>query len=210
VRALAQGGLRGNELYAAVIADGKDPTPPDRVEVGAPPADAPWQGNRDAKVVVQLFSDFECPFCASADKALAQLMKTYGDRVKLVWRDLPLPMHPNAFLAHVAAREAFAQQGNDGFWAMAALLFGAQKDLGRAALEKHAEALGLDLARFRKALDQGRDGAHGAYLAAESKTADAAGVRNTPGFVVNGYYVAGAQAAGKLGKLLDRALAEAE
>ena len=62
-----------------------------------------------------MFSDFQCPFCARAEPTLAEVRKIYGDRVRIVARDLPLPtLHPMAPLAAEAAREAFVQKGQRG------------------------------------------------------------------------------------------------
>ena len=58
------------------------------------------------------WADFQCPFCGRAEPALAQMMKDYGARIKLVWHDLPLPMHPDAPLAAQAAREASRRRGS--------------------------------------------------------------------------------------------------
>jgi len=69
-------------------------------------------------------------------------------------RHNPLPFHANARLAAMAAAEAQAQQGNTGFFRMHDLLFANQQALERGDLERYAQELGLDLARFRRALDQ--------------------------------------------------------
>jgi protein-disulfide isomerase len=199
-------GLRGDALYAKIVDAGQEAPAPERVDVGPPPKNAPWKGAEHAPVVIQVFSDFECPFCASAADGLRDLLRTHGDEVRIVWRDLPLPIHPNAVLAHVAAREAFVQQGNDGFWAMHDRIFADAKSLDRAALERHGAAVGLDLERLRKALDEL---SHAGWIDEQAGVAAAAGVRNTPGFVVNGYYVSGAQSFAKLRKLVERAAREA-
>ena len=119
-------------------------------------------------------------------------------------------MHPHAQLASEAAAEAFKQKGGDGFWKMHALLFQNQsvpEGLERAALEKYADQVGLDVARFRTALD---NHVHKAAIDADSKTADDAGITATPAFVINGYYMTGSQPFAKFKKLIDRAIAEAK
>ena len=75
------------------------------------PANDPARGNMNAKVVIHEWSDFQCPFCGRVEPTVAQVMKDYGDKIKFVWHDLPLPMHPDAPLAAQAAREAFKQKG---------------------------------------------------------------------------------------------------
>ena len=94
-----------------------------------PPADAPTRGPRTAKVEVQEFADFQCPYCRAVEPAIDELVKAYGSKVKLVWRNMPLPetMHPDAELAAEAALEAQAQKGQAGFWKMHDLLFANQE-----------------------------------------------------------------------------------
>jgi protein-disulfide isomerase len=138
-----------------------------------------------------------------------QIRETYGDKVKLVWRHQPLSMHPDAPLAAEAAAAAFQQKGGDGFWKMHDLLFQNQttpEGLKREALEKYADQLGLDGTRFRAALD---NHAHKAAVDADTKVAEDAGITAAPAFVINGYYITGAQPFAKFKKLIDKALAEA-
>jgi len=81
------------------------------------------------------------------------LIERYGDRVRFVFRDYPLPFHVNARAAAEAALEARAQRGDSGYFAMHDLLFENQTDLSRPALERFTSALGLDMVRFGRALD---------------------------------------------------------
>ena len=75
--------------------------------------------------------------------------------------------------------------------------------LERPALESYAAALGIDMARFRAALDQRT---HRAAVDADAKIASDAGIRGTPGFVINGYFVSGAQPLHKFEEVIDLAL----
>ena len=137
-------------------------------------------------------------------------MKNYGDKVKFVWRDKPLPMHPDAPLASEATIEAFKQKGADAFWKFHGILFQNQSTpdgLKRPALEKYAEQIGLDMTKFKSALD---NNTHKAAVDADSKMADDAGISGTPAFVINGYFLSGAQPFPKFKKLIDRALAESK
>jgi protein-disulfide isomerase len=59
-----------------------------------------------AQVTIHEWSDFQCPFCGRVEPTVQEMMKDYGEKVKFVWHDLPLPMHPKAPLAAEAAREA--------------------------------------------------------------------------------------------------------
>jgi protein-disulfide isomerase len=207
--ALVAKGIAPNRVYDEVMKTAKDAPAPERKNVAAPTSANPFQGPANAKVVIQEFSDFQCPFCRQVEPVVKQIRETYGDKVKLVWRHQPLSMHPDAPLAAEAAAAAFQQKGGDGFWKMHDLLFQNQttpEGLKRAALDKYADQLGLDGARFRAALD---NHAHKAAVDADTKVAEDAGITAAPAFVINGYYITGAQPFAKFKKLIDRALAEA-
>ncbi len=210
-QSLAAKGVPAAKIYDETMKTAVEPHAADlekKTLTAAP--NAPARGNLKAKVVIEELSDFQCPFCARAEPTLQALMKEYGDRVKLVWRNLPLSMHPDAPLAAEAAMEAYKQKGNDGFWKMHDTLFASQQKpdgLKRAALEQYAEGQGLDMTRFRAALDHLT---HQAEIDADTKSAADAQIHGAPGFLVNGYYVSGAQPLGKFEKVVDRALAEAK
>lgn len=168
-------------------------------------AHAPTRGGADARVVIHLFSDYECPFCARFAPVLDQVLARYGDQVLLVHRDYPLAQHPHAMLCAEAAREVFAQQGNEGFWPYHDLLLQNRNALGREYLEQYAERLGLDLARFRNALDRG---VHREAIRADMADADATGVDfGLPAPFINGRYYAGGLSAHEFSFAIDSALA---
>jgi protein-disulfide isomerase len=209
-------GIAANKVYDEIMKDGKEPPPPETKKVAAPTADNAFKGGKTAKVVIQEFSDFECPFCSRVEPTLKQVAETYGDKVKIVWRHKPLPMHKNAPLASEAAVEIFKQKGNDGFWKFHDKLFENQRTpdgLLQPALEKYAEEAGADMGKFKKALEAHT---HKAFVEADSKVGDEAGISGTPAFVVTpagkaeGYFVSGAQPFPKFKKVIDRALAEAK
>ena len=208
--ALIGKGIKAKDVYAEIIKDGKQPPPPEMKTVDAPATNTPWKGGKDAKVTMQIFSDFECPFCKRVEDTLKQVDAAYGDKIKVYWRHKPLPMHKNAPLASEATQEAYAQKGNTGFWKMHGLLFekqgGGPEVLARPALESYAETLGLDMTKFKKALDANT---HKAFVDSESAVADKAGISGTPAFVINGYFISGAQPFAKFKKIIDKALAEA-
>jgi protein-disulfide isomerase len=207
--ALIKGGIRAAKVYEAIQAAGKVAPPPEKKTVPAPTRDNPSRGPAGAKVVVQFFSDFQCPFCKRVVPTVEELEKAFPGKIRLVWRNLPLPMHPDAEPAAEAAMEAFAQKGSAGFFAMYELLYAAQGQPGaleRPALERYAAQLGLDPARFSRALDTQ---AHKALIDADHRVADDAGITGTPAFVINGYYLSGAQPFSKFKNRIQRALAEA-
>ena len=209
-QAILAKGVAPKDLYNEIMKSGKEPPPPEKKTIPAPTSANAFKGGDKAKVVIQEFSDFQCPFCGRVEPTVKQITDTYGDKVKFVWRHKPLPMHPDAPLASEASAEAFKQKGSDGFWKMHDLLFQNQSTpdgLKRPALEKYAEQLGLDMTKFKSALD---NNAHKALIDADSKVADDAGISGTPAFVINGYFVSGAQPFPKFKKLIDRAMAESK
>jgi protein-disulfide isomerase len=204
-QALVAKGTPQAGLYDAIIKDGKGAPPPEKKTV-SPNAQAPMRGKSSAKVTIVEFADYQCPFCKRAeDDAVAAVKKNYGDKVKFVWRDLPLSFHQNAEPAAEAAREALAEKGEAGFWKMHDLLFANQTNLDRASLDGYAKQLGLDPTKFAAALD---NHTHKADIDLDSKAASDAKISGTPSFVINGYFLSGAQPYSKFRKLIDRALSE--
>jgi protein-disulfide isomerase len=204
--ALARG-VAPAALYEALQANAKA-TPLDTATVPAPGPASPSRGPAGAKVVVQIWSDFECPFCKRVEPTLAQLEAAFPGQIRIVWHHHPLPFHPHALAAAEAAAEAFAQRGAAAFWRMHDLILENQGGDGqeRRALERYAGEVGLDLPRFRAALDAGK---HRAAILADGKIGEDAGLAGTPGFMINGYRVSGAQPLVRFKKVVRRALAEA-
>jgi protein-disulfide isomerase len=182
--------------------------PADQVYRIPVPANAPSKGNARASVVIQQFSDFQCPFCSRVEPTVEQIMREYGDRVRIVWRNFPLPFHPNAGPAANAAAEVFRQGGNDKFWAYHNLIFSNQRELDRAHLESWAEQVGgINMAQLRAAID---GSTHQAEIDADKQAVTAAGARiGTPSFFINGRLIQGAQPFEAFKTAIDRALAEA-
>jgi len=203
---VASGTPRAN-VYEKIIRNGKEPPPPERKVVPAPDASNPVRGTAAAKVVIEEFADFQCPFCKRAEPTLQALQQKYGTKIKFVWRHLPLPFHRNAELAAEAAQEVYAQQGNAGFWAFHDKLFGSDKDdttrTDRATLEQFARELGVNMDQFQAALDSRK---HQAKVEADAALANKIGINGTPAFVINGYYLSGAQPEAAFGRLIELSL----
>jgi protein-disulfide isomerase len=158
-----------------------------RVEV---PATAPQRGPDDALVTIVMFSDYQCPFCSRVEPTLTRLSADYGQDLRIVWRDNPLPFHENAMPAAELAREAYAQGGDAAYWRMHDTLFEHQTSLSRESLEQYATSAGLDLTRVRAALDSHT---HRAVIQADQTATNGHGARGTPAFFINGRNLMGAQ-----------------
>jgi protein-disulfide isomerase len=200
---LVKKGTPAAKVYDALQKDAKTPEPPKQITLPGPTKDNPSRGPAKAKIVVQMFGDFECPFCKRATNIMRELEAAYPGQVRIVWRNLPLPFHKGAQLAAEAAMEAFKQKGDEGFWKMHDLLYAHQGKLSRTDLDGYAAELGLDMTRFAAALDTG---AHRAAVEADVYLAGSAKINGTPGFVVNGYLVSGAQPLPRFKKVIRMSL----
>ena len=94
--------------------------------------DDPVRGDRSAGVTIVEFSDYQCPFCSRVNPTLAKVLETYGNKVKIVFKDFPLPNHPQAPKAAEAAHCA-AEQGK--YWEMHDAMFANQRALEVPALK---------------------------------------------------------------------------
>jgi protein-disulfide isomerase len=139
------------------------------------------RGSEDAPVTLVEYGDYQCPYCGQAEIVIRELLDSFGDDLRYVWRHLPLTdVHENAQMAAEAA-EAAHEQG--AFWPMHDLLLDHQDDLDARDLTRYAEELGLDVDRFWDGLRSRR---HAERVAEDVATADASGVAGTPTFFING------------------------
>jgi len=152
------------------------------------PDDAPFFGPKNAKVTIVEFSDFECPFCQRAIAPLHQVKDAYPKDVKVVFRQFPLPatMHPHAMQSAEASLAAH-EQGK--FWQMHDKLFDNRTALNRPDLEKYAEEIGLNMSKFKAALDSGK---FKAKIAEDQSAGGSVGVGGTPTFFIDGQVQVGA------------------
>ncbi|MCW3064496.1 MAG: nhaA [Solirubrobacterales bacterium] len=145
------------------------------------------RGAEDALVTLVEYGDYECPYCGQAEVVVRELLSSFCDELRYVWRHLPLnDVHPDAQLAAEAA-EAAAGQG--AFWEMHDKLLEHQDAIAPRDLGRYAEELGLDVDRFR---DELRRHEYAGRVADDVGTADASGVAGTPSFFINGRRYSGA------------------
>lgn len=142
--------------------------------------DDPVRGDASAPVTIVEFTDFQCPSCAAMQPLLDEVLKSYGNKVRLVVRDFPLAMHANSRKAAEAANAAHAQ---GKFFEYVALLLKRQNALDTLSLKKYASELGLDRARFDAALDSGK---YAAEVKHDMDDGEIYGVDSTPAIFVNG------------------------
>jgi protein-disulfide isomerase len=164
--------------------------------------DAPTLGPLNAPVVLVVFSDFECPYCQKAAKALADVVAKYPSQVRLVFRHFPLTFHENAkSAAHAAA--AAAEQGK--FWQFHDLLFADQRGLGRDYFIDNARRLGLDEKRFVAAMNSA---ATAQRIDRDLELGRFVNVQGTPTVYLNGKRVQDATLLDSLSAVVEQALAE--
>lgn len=161
---------------------------------------SPARGPESAKVSVVEFSDFQCPFCGRVNPTLNQITSEYGEDVRIVFKHLPLSIHPKAPEAHRAA-EAAHRQGR--FWEMHDRIFADQRGMSSEKYREYAREIGLDMERFEKDM---ADPALAKKVQADADEAARLGVTGTPGFFINGRFLSGAQPFAAFESLIDEEL----
>jgi protein-disulfide isomerase/rhodanese-related sulfurtransferase len=167
--------------------------------------DSHMTGNLQAALTVVEFGDIQCPACKRAEEATRAMRAKYGDRVKFVFRHMPLPsLHPHALKA-AEATECAAAQGK--FWEGLERFYAGQDDLSEESLVRYAGEMGLDKGQFRACL------ASGSMAGRVQKDADDArmlGLRATPTFFVGSQVIEGPIEEDLFGQLIRQELARAE
>jgi protein-disulfide isomerase len=144
------------------------------------------RGPMEADVTLLEYGDLECPYCGQAEPVIRELLSEMGN-LRYVWRHLPLnDVHPQAQLAAEASEAAALQ---DRFWDMHDRLITHQDELKVRQIVAHAEALGLDIDKFKAAMHKGKGAGH---IAEDVESADLSGVSGTPSFFINGHRHQGA------------------
>jgi protein-disulfide isomerase len=178
----------------------------------------PVRGNKDAKVVVVNYDDFECPYCSRAHQTLfPELLKEYGDRIAFIYKDYPLAeIHPWAIHASVDAN-CLASQNADAYWEFADYIHANQsvvnsekgRDAQFAALDRITTEQGqkhnVDVAKLQSCVKAQNEDA----VKASIKEGDDAGVSATPTMFINGREVDGALPLSEFRAMFDDALTQA-
>jgi len=146
----------------------------------------PSRGPANAPVTIVEFADFECPFCGGFYPTLKLVEKNYADKVRLVYRQFPIPtIHPNA---QKAAEASLCANDQRKFWEFYDSLFSDQSHLDIASLKQRAQALGLNTATFNTCLDSG---SQAATIQKDRDEAQKIGVNSTPTVFINGRLLGG-------------------
>jgi len=212
---MRENGVPTSRLYAEAVQknyepDSADEAPdnqPTKVVEHVPVEDHdPVAGAKeDYLVTIVEFGNFQCPFCQKAVPTVQKLKENYGDKVRIVWKDNPLPFHNNA---KPAARAALAAHLQGEFWAMHDKLFANQDKLGTDGIyNQFANDVGLDVAEFKNDMNSDKVDQ---MLNADMKLADEVGAKGTPTFWLNGIKVTGAQPYAEFERIVDNQIERAE
>jgi protein-disulfide isomerase len=203
-------GTEVRDWYADLVESRRGPWDDATASIPVSSDDPTW-GNRDALVTIVQFSDFQCPFCSRVEDTMKKIRDAYGpDSVRIVWKNAPLPFHPNAKPAAEAARGVFALAGRRAFWKFHDLAFKNQQQLSADSYEAWAKEAGLgpkDLAKLKDGL-----AAHtwAAKVEADTELGTKSGVKGTPAAFVNGVLVSGAQPFDAFKKVIDEQIGKAK
>ena len=146
---------------------------------------APAIGPKEAAITIAEFSDFQCPYCKGSQSTIKQVLQNYRNEVRLVFKHLPLEIHPQAFSS---ARAAFCAGEQAFFWQYHDALF-ASDNLSPETFNKIAAELGLDLPKLKACFDS--ENSRSAILK-DLREANRLGINSTPTFIINGKLFRGA------------------
>lgn len=148
---------------------------------------SPVLGNKDAKVTIVEFSDFQCPYSQMFHPVIQQVLKAYPDKVKFVFENFPLSMH--AF-ARPAAKATLAAKDQGKYWEMVEAIFQEGKNLSQEKLQELAKKIGLNVKKFNADLKD-KNAQYEKFIEEDIASANKAEVRGTPTFFINGKLVQG-------------------
>jgi protein-disulfide isomerase len=161
--------------------------------------DHPTRGPETASVTIIEYSDYQCPYCRSAEAAVRRAFAAYRGRVRLVYYDFPLPSHRHAVEAAVAARCAGEQ---NQFWNYHDALIAEKSALDDASLRDLAATSGLDSRQFDQCLATMR---YKGVVESDAEHGDAIGISGTPTFVIGRKRITGAPSDAELSGAIDAA-----
>ena len=165
-------------------------------------------GSENAPVTIVEYSDFQCPYCQMLHTSLSKVLKEYGDKIRFVYKHLPLDFHPQAQNAALASECANEQEK---FLPYADYLFSNQKEWGEteglAIFKRYASTLGLNVAQFNRCVDENT---YGEKIATDAAEAQSFGINGTPGMFINDSFSNGAMEYEALKQMIEKELSSQE
>lgn len=171
---------------------------PFRVQVSA--GNSPAMGPANAPVTIVIWSDFQCPFCSRVVPTIKQVEERYKEKVRIVFRQYPLPMHPQA---QKAAEASLCANEQSKFWQLHDGMFADQQALAVDQLKAKAVTLGMDAGKFNECLDSNK---HAKTVKDDMRDGSLVGVSGTPAMFINGRMLSGAQPFEEFAKIIDEEL----
>lgn len=165
----------------------------------------PFVGSADAPIVIVEYSDFECPYCTRGYNVVKKVKEEYGDKVKFIYKHLPLDFHPKAMPA-AQYFEAIALQSPEKAYKFHDQIFENQDKLksgGEKWMEGVAKKLGVDV---KKMLKDANSSKVKDRIAADISEANGFDITGTPGFIINGVTLKGAYPFDEFKKIIERHL----
>ena len=170
-------------------------------------ASDPMRGDRDALVTIVVFSDYQCPYCAKLETTLDSVRTSYASsEVRILWKNSPLPFHPQAKPAAVAAQGVFEVGGNTAFWEFHDQVFANQASMNQASYEAWASATAIDMTKWNRGMSAGD---YTVKVDEDTTLGKTLGVSGTPTSFINGTILVGAQPLASLKTAIDRELVSA-
>ena len=168
------------------------------VDVGS----APFVGGGDAKVTIVEFSDFQCPFCSKGAEIMTSLKKKYGKKIKIAFKNYPLPFHTHARSAAHAAL-CVEEQKTQYFWKLHNVMFADQTKLSQEEIKKSVKKIGANIKDYEACMSGNK---FMTKIDADIEEGKKLGVQSTPTFFVNGQLVQGARSLEIFSQVIDKEL----
>jgi protein-disulfide isomerase len=172
---------------------------PPRVEVAIPEG-TPYRGDRNAPIVMVEYTDYQCPYCSRVQGTLDTVMKRYEGKIVHVFKNLPLPFHTEAELAGQAA---LCAQDQGKFWELHDWLFANARNINIESMSAAMGNLEADVDLFKACIEQGT---YAEKVREDSREARSFGITGTPGFLINGRVLTGAQPLDAFVQVIDEEL----
>jgi protein-disulfide isomerase len=212
---LVKKGTPKNKVYEAIMKEAASAPPPapaaaaaeagpenDQTVTKIDPGNSPSRGPKNAPITLVVFSEFQCPFCSRVKPSIDAIWDGYKGKVRVVFKHFPLDFHPNA---RPAAQASMAANEQGKFWEMHDKLFANQQNLDRPSLDKYAQEIGLNMDKFKAAMDSSK---FTALIDEDVKLGQSVGVNGTPATFVNGRKIGGAYPPETFKKIVEQELAK--
>ncbi|HAN32339.1 MAG TPA: thioredoxin [Myxococcales bacterium] len=195
------GDKKGQSYYDSVISKGKVFSILDS-KVNAFDVDGlPYKGDKNAKVTIVEFSDFQCPYCSRVAVPVNEVAKRFKGKVKVVFAHYPLNFHKQARPASWLAQHAFEKGGPDSFWKVHDKLFEKQRELSAETIAAVAKEFGYDMKKV-----EAQKAKYDGVIKKAMAMGNQAGLRGTPTLYINGRKYEGQPSPSMLAQTVDKLL----